>query len=350
MFYDAAQAGHASDTGYDCLSVATAATISPTDAAFTDDSTGPLLCQGALGGAIDPSPFVDPANDSPWLVWKSNDGGSAQPARIWTEELDSAGTGFLAGRSRRRSSTTTRWPTRGRRPWRTPPCWRSAGRSTCCSAGASTHPRAMRRAYRLRSPTGPVHPDRRPDPLVVRLGGRSRRGLAVSEASGPLVARLRRLDRGCTSYSCGGARRLFVAPITIDPGHRPGSTHRRWREPHTERPGLLAGRPPDGGVFTYGNAAFYGSTGGLPLNAPIVGMAATPDGRRLLAGGLRRRHLHLRRRRLLRLDRRHAPQRSPSWAWRATPDGRGLLAGGLRRRHLHLRRRRLLRLDRRPSP
>ena len=37
MFYDAAQAGHASDTGFDCLSVATAASISPTGAAFTDN-------------------------------------------------------------------------------------------------------------------------------------------------------------------------------------------------------------------------------------------------------------------------------------------------------------------------
>jgi hypothetical protein len=35
----------------------------------------------------------------------------------------------------------------------------------------------------------------------------------------------------------------------------------------------------DGGVFTFGNAAFYGSMGGTPLNQPIVGMAATPDGR-----------------------------------------------------------------------
>jgi hypothetical protein len=34
----------------------------------------------------------------------------------------------------------------------------------------------------------------------------------------------------------------------------------------------------DGGVFAYGNAAFEGSAGGLPLNAPVVGMAATPDG------------------------------------------------------------------------
>jgi hypothetical protein len=34
----------------------------------------------------------------------------------------------------------------------------------------------------------------------------------------------------------------------------------------------------DGGVFSYGNAQFYGSTGSLRLNAPVVGMAATPDG------------------------------------------------------------------------
>jgi SpoIID/LytB domain protein len=35
----------------------------------------------------------------------------------------------------------------------------------------------------------------------------------------------------------------------------------------------------DGGIFSYGDAAFYGSTGSIPLNAPIVGMAATPDGK-----------------------------------------------------------------------
>ena len=34
----------------------------------------------------------------------------------------------------------------------------------------------------------------------------------------------------------------------------------------------------DGGIFSYGNAVFHGSTGSLKLNAPIVGMAATPDG------------------------------------------------------------------------
>lgn len=34
----------------------------------------------------------------------------------------------------------------------------------------------------------------------------------------------------------------------------------------------------DGGVFAYGSAAFYGSMGGIPLNAPIVGAAAHPSG------------------------------------------------------------------------
>jgi hypothetical protein len=34
----------------------------------------------------------------------------------------------------------------------------------------------------------------------------------------------------------------------------------------------------DGGIFTFGDATFKGSTGAIHLNRPIVGMAATPDG------------------------------------------------------------------------
>jgi hypothetical protein len=35
----------------------------------------------------------------------------------------------------------------------------------------------------------------------------------------------------------------------------------------------------DGGIFAFGDAGFYGSMGGKPLNQPIVGMAATRTGR-----------------------------------------------------------------------
>src|SRR5205807_6078276 len=34
----------------------------------------------------------------------------------------------------------------------------------------------------------------------------------------------------------------------------------------------------DGGVFSFGNAPFFGSMGGRRLNRPVVGVAATPDG------------------------------------------------------------------------
>ena len=35
----------------------------------------------------------------------------------------------------------------------------------------------------------------------------------------------------------------------------------------------------DGGIFAYGDAHFFGSTGNIRLNQPVVGMAATPDGK-----------------------------------------------------------------------
>src|SRR5256714_221273 len=35
----------------------------------------------------------------------------------------------------------------------------------------------------------------------------------------------------------------------------------------------------DGGIFSFGDAAFYGSTGNLKLSKPIVGMAASPAGK-----------------------------------------------------------------------
>jgi hypothetical protein len=33
----------------------------------------------------------------------------------------------------------------------------------------------------------------------------------------------------------------------------------------------------DGGIFAFGDAGFYGSTGGIKLNQPVNGMAALPQ-------------------------------------------------------------------------
>ena len=78
----------------------------------------------------------------------------------------------------------------------------------------------------------------------------------------------------------------------------------------------------DGGIFSFGDATFYGSTGAIHLNQPIVGMAATPDGKGywLVAsdGGI----FTLRRRHVLRLDRAPSTSTNPSSAWRPPPTGR----------------------------
>ena len=55
------------------------------------------------------------------------------------------------------------------------------------------------------------------------------------------------------------------APPPPPPGHNPGSAQGYWQ--------VAA----DGGIFPWGNAGGYGSTGGMHLNQPIVGMAATPS-------------------------------------------------------------------------
>ena len=47
------------------------------------------------------------------------------------------------------------------------------------------------------------------------------------------------------------------------------------RTPSAHGVWMVAG---DGGIFTFGDARFYGSTGAMHLNRPIVGMATTPSG------------------------------------------------------------------------
>ena len=70
------------------------------------------------------------------------------------------------------------------------------------------------------------------------------------------------------------------------PGPEPATRSRLLRLGGDPGPALAAATAPpnssywlvasDGGIFTFGNAGFYGSTGGIRLDRPIVGMAPTP--------------------------------------------------------------------------
>ena len=94
----------------------------------------------------------------------------------------------------------------------------------------------------------------------------------------------------------------------------------------------------DGGIFAFGAAPFLGSTGGIHLNEPVVGMAPTADGQGywLVAsdGGI----FTYGDAPLLRLHRRHPPERAHRGD-DADARRRRLLARGPGRRRLHLRRR-----------
>ena len=89
----------------------------------------------------------------------------------------------------------------------------------------------------------------------------------------------------------------------------------------------------DGGIFAFGDAGFYGSTGASASNAPIVGMAAT-DGKGywLVAadGGI----FAYGDAGLLRLAGRE-PARSGVVGMVASPDGQGYLDGHGQRRVLN---------------
>ncbi len=78
--------------------------------------------------------------------------------------------------------------------------------------------------------------------------------------------------RGDSCWAVGSA-------VTDASGNGPGlqSLFEQMVLPPETNQGMLA-TAKDGGVFTFGNAAFYGSMGGKPLNKPVVGIAATPDG------------------------------------------------------------------------
>lgn len=52
---------------------------------YVESSPDPIVCRTDLGGAIDPSPFVD-ANGTTWLLWRG-ERNSVQPGAVWTAPL-----------------------------------------------------------------------------------------------------------------------------------------------------------------------------------------------------------------------------------------------------------------------
>jgi len=66
-----------------------------------------------------------------------------------------------------------------------------------------------------------------------------------------------------------------IVDVTVTAGGQTSTTSQQDRFSYNTGYWLAAN---DGDVFSFGNAPFYGSAGGTPLNAPVVGISTTPDG------------------------------------------------------------------------
>ena len=309
MYYDAAQAPFATDSGHDCISVAVGgASLSPSSPQFTDASSGGLICQAT--GSIDPSPFVDPATGDAYLVWKQNDGGSAAPATIWSQQLSADGLSLVGSPHELMFNDTAAYS------WETtvedPDMVDDGGAyDLLFSAGVYTTSSYSEGITTCSGPLGPCGPDTQ---ILTSFGSAlgPGGGSLFTDAGGGWwldVAAWQGGGAGCTNYSCGATRQLFVSRITLSvqvpcgvpptpDGYRmvasDGGIFNFGELPFCGSMGGQALTRPvvgmadagsagywevasDGGIFAFGDARFYGSMGGRRLTRPIVGIASTPD-------------------------------------------------------------------------
>jgi len=266
MWYDASLSGHGADSGFSCLSAATTSTLP----VFTDSSSGPAYCDFANGGVLDPSPFVNPNSGAAYLLWKSNDGSSGAPSRIWSVQLNASGTGFAG------APTILLTVDQPQLPWETttdnPQMVFASGAYDLLFSAGNFQSASYNEA--LTTCAGPLGPCSQPAaPFLTTYGSAygPGGGSLFQDAGGGWWLGYAAWNAPCTNYGCGAFRYLYTAPIDLNtdlsvPCNAPAGTPYGYRFTAT-----------DGGVFTYGNQPFCGSTGAIHINQPVVGIANTAD-------------------------------------------------------------------------
>ena len=294
-------------TGQLCISVATSTSPS---GPFSDTSGGPLVCQAALGGSIDPSPFVD-ADGALYLYWKSNGDPAGLPSQLWVAPLAPDGRS-LAGAAVSVLGEDQSWES----TVESPAVVRVGAQYVLFYSGGWWAGAGYGVGYALcQGPQGPctkplVGPLLTSDRYRLGPGGQS----LFSDAEGDLFMAYGAWDGpvNAFSYRAGDFRSMWVAQVTFSgatPVIHAGEPQQGYLLAASDGgafafgaqryAGSMGGRPlvapvvgaatdpasggyrevaADGGIFAFGGAGYFGSMGGRPLVAPVVGMASTPDG------------------------------------------------------------------------
>ena len=307
--------------GDQCIGVATSS--SPGGPYDTNPYPTPIVCQDgtgwsaptidtgstgppSVGGSIDPDIFID-SSGNPYLLWK-NDGNRVGAAdTIWSVPLQSS---YLLPAS----STPTPLLTNAQSSWESSVIEGPYMYETVTPGSPPTDTYYLffagndvnSNAYALgwASCSGPVGPcaDRTTSsgPILSTGPGMSGPGgptvfslpPASGHATGQLVLALAAWQGTTVGYMNCGIRPMYEADLSFASSGSPPAPI--LSDPNPDGPAAVGAtcpppppQPPpgywqvasDGGVFTFGAAQFYGSTGAIKLNKPVVGMAATPDGK-----------------------------------------------------------------------
>ncbi len=305
-------------TGDQCIGMATS--LLPTGP-YTDNQNQPMVCQNQvgysdptvdstqdLGGSIDPDIFTDSVTGDTWLIWKS-DGNHLNPpvsTILWSVPLDPTTympdgsptelmqndeawqSGIVEGPDMVETTTTTG----GSDPTTTPSytlfysgsdegaSTYAVGWATCPSGPAaactdmSTSQPLLVSAPGMSGPGGPdVY-------ALPESGGNSQLVMAFAAWQGSTIGYLgcgiRPMYLADLSFQANGAGPEIPALAPAVPAASPAASP-SCPIPFKPAPGYWQVGS-DGGIFSFGAAQFYGSTGSMRLNKPVVGMAATPDG------------------------------------------------------------------------
>jgi Glycosyl hydrolases family 43 len=292
MYYTATEAS----TGDQCIGVATSGSAT---GPYTDANAAPVVCDNGVdpssttlddenwGGSIDPDVFTDDAGNS-FLLWKDdgNHIGVSTPIRsvpLTSNLLAPAG-----------QPTTLLWDDE---QWQSniiegPDMVENQGSYYLFYAGsdegASTY--AIGWASCPSGPTAGCSDMSTTGPLLATSPGVSGPGgpdVFTLRSSGQLVMAFAGWQGSTIGYLSCGLRPMYLATLTFSsPGGAPSLAPATDTGPATSPSCPASSHPPpgywqvgaDGGIFTFGDAQFYGSTGSIRLNKPVVGMAATPDG------------------------------------------------------------------------
>ncbi len=236
---------------------------------YSSDDLVPVVCQTSIGGDIDPSIFSDQDGQS-YLLFKNDGNSIGQRTELWSEPLDA---GLLpSGSPTSLMSDDETWQDG---IVERPAMVEESGAYYLFYSGGAFESAGYGIGYATcAGPSGPCE-DRSTSPILESGSGMSGPGSPsfFTGANGQLVMAFSAWP-STIGYTRGGIRAMYEAIVsfvdgvpTVMPQYGSDSPRQGYWEVGA-----------DGGVFSFGNATFYGSAVGTKLKSPVVGMAATPDG------------------------------------------------------------------------